>query len=151
MMAADPLHSVVYSIMPSGVSSRWPLPCRCACRVDAFAPHVAQHPAWLSHVQASCLERARPMAVGAFAGALAASSTVSPGRRRPERQRRAKAEGKIKGRGTLAREKPVCTWGRRGTRRGAATCRECAQRRTDTGEVACFARCTAMALDGAAS
>ena len=151
MMAADPLHSVVYSIMPSGVSSRWPLPCRCACRVDAFAPHVAQHPAWLSHVQASCLERARPMAVGAFAGALAASSTVSPGRRRPERQRRAKAEGKIKGRGTSPLESPVCTWGWRGTRQGPAACCEGAPYRARMGKIACFVRRTATPLDGAAS
>ncbi|OWI03318.1 hypothetical protein CDC13_15415, partial [Pseudomonas aeruginosa] len=36
---------------------------------------------------------------------------------RPERQRRAKAEGKTKGRGTGPRRKPVCTWGGRGTER----------------------------------
>ncbi|RIV48307.1 hypothetical protein D2W70_22195 [Burkholderia pseudomallei] len=147
MMAADSLRVIV----PSGVSFRWPPPYRRACRVDAFAPHVVQHLARLSQVQASCLEHARPMAVVVFAGALAASSTAPPGRRRPERQRRAKAEGKIKGRGTPAREEPVCTWGWRGTHRGAAACREGAQHRAATREVACFARCTAMALDGAAS
>ncbi|WP_199173236.1 hypothetical protein [Pollutimonas subterranea] len=50
-------------------------------------------------------------------GGLAASSVVPPDRRCQERQRGAKAEGKIKGRGTSLREKAVCTWGRRGTRR----------------------------------
>src|SRR5690606_41849954 len=79
----------------------------------AFTPHFAQPP----NVQPSCLDRVRPWAVDAFADGLAASSTAPPGRRCQERQRGAKAEGKIKGRGTLLREKAVCTWGRRGTRR----------------------------------
>jgi len=143
MMAADSLRFIV----PSGVSSCRPLPCRRACRASASASHVAQHPALLSHVQASCLERARPVAVGAFAGALAASSAAPPGRRRPERQRRAKAEGKIKGRGTWPLGNLVCTWGWRGTRQGAAACREGAQRRIGVGETACFVRWTATALD----
>ncbi|WP_081332276.1 MULTISPECIES: hypothetical protein [Burkholderia] len=145
MMAADSLRFIV----PSGVSSCWPSPCRRACRASASASHVAQHPAPLSHVQASCLERARPVAVAAFAGALAASSAAPPGRPRPERQRRAKAEGKIKGRGTWPLENLVCTWGGRGTRHGAAACREGAQCRIGIGEVACFVRWTAPALDGA--
>ena len=147
MMATDSLRFIV----PSGVFFRWPSPYRRACRASAFASHAAQHPAALSLVQASCLERAWPMAVAAFPGAWSASNATPPGRRCPERQRRAKVEGKIKGRGILAREKPVCTWGRRGTRRGAATCREDAQCGAGTGEVACFERCTAMALDGTAS
>jgi len=145
-MAADSLRFIV----PSGVSFRWPSPCRRACRASASAPHFALRPVQPSHVQASCLERARPAAVGAFAGALAASSAAPPGRRRPERQRRAKAEGKIKGRGTSPLENLVCTWGWRGTRQGAAACREGAQRRICVGESACFARWTATALDGAA-
>lgn len=142
MMAADSLRFIV----PSGVSSCWPSP----CRASASAPHVAQHPATHSPVQASCLERARPMAVAAFPGALAESSAVPPGRRRLERQRGAKAEGKIKGRGTWPLENLVCTWGERGTRSGAAACREGAQRRIGAGEVACFVRWTATVLDGAA-
>ncbi|WP_081262436.1 hypothetical protein [Ralstonia solanacearum] len=146
MMAADSLRVIV----PSGVCFRWPSPCRRACRASASALHVAQHPATLSTVQASCLERARPMAVVAFPGAQAASSTAPPGRRCPERQRRAKAEGKIKGRGTWPLENLVCTWGWRGTRHGAAACREGAQRRIGIGEAACFARWTAPVLDGAA-
>jgi hypothetical protein len=68
-------------------------------------------------VQASCLERARPAAIAAFAGALAAHAAAPPGRRCPERQRGAQAEGKTKGRGTGPRRKPVCTWGEHGTER----------------------------------
>lgn len=117
MMAADSLHVAVHPIVPSGVSFRLLLPCRRACNADAFAPHFAPHSAQPSNVQASCLKRARPAAIGAFAGALAASSTAPPGRRRPERKRRAKAEGKTKGRGTGPRRKPVCTWRWRGTER----------------------------------
>ncbi|WP_237765865.1 hypothetical protein [Enterobacter hormaechei] len=68
-------------------------------------------------MQASCLERARPAAIAAFAGALAAHAAAPPGRRCLERQRKAKAEGKTKGLGTLPRRKPVCTWGEHGTQR----------------------------------
>lgn len=113
MMAADSLRFGV----PSGMSFRWLLPCRRACRAGAFAPHVALHPAQPSNVQASCLERARPAAMAAFAGALAAHAAAPPGRRCLERERKAKAEGKTKGRGTGPRRKPVCTWGWRGTQR----------------------------------
>lgn len=145
MMVADSLRFVV----PSGGSFR----CASSCRADAefahSASHVAQPPAMLSDVQVSCLERTGPAAVVAFAGALAACSAAPPGRRRLERQRQAKAEGKIKGRGTSAREKPVCTWGWRGTRLRAAACRESAQCRLGIGEDVCFARWTAPVLDGA--
>lgn len=145
MMAADSLRFIV----PSGVSFRGPSPCRRACRAQASEAHVAQYPVRPPHVEASCLERARLVAVAAFAGALAASSTAPPGHRRPERERRAKAEGKIKGRGTWPLEKLVCTWGERGTRSGAAACREGAQCRIGIGEAACFVRWTAPVLDGA--
>ena len=145
MMATDSLRFIV----PSGVSSRWPSPRRRACRTCACAPHVAQYPALPSHVQASCLERARPVAVAAFAGGLAASSTAPLGRRRPERKQGARAEGKIKGRGTLPLENPVCTWGWRGTRQGAAACRKSAQGRIGIGEDTCFVRPAALLLDGA--
>ncbi|MCO2376536.1 hypothetical protein FA354_16440, partial [Pseudomonas aeruginosa] len=111
MMAADSLHVAVPLVVPSGMSFRWLPPCRRACGAGAFAPRLAQYPAQPSSVQASCLERARPVAIGAFAGGLAASSAALSGRRRPERQRGAKAEGKTKGRGTWSRRKPVCTWG----------------------------------------
>ncbi|HBP5804407.1 TPA: hypothetical protein L5713_002608 [Pseudomonas aeruginosa] len=117
MMAADSLHVAVHLVVPSGVSLCWPSPCRRACSAGAFAPHFALPSAQPSNVQASCLERARPMAVAAFAGALAARAAAPPGRRCPERQRGAKAEGKTKGRGTGPRRKPVCTWGWRGTQR----------------------------------
>lgn len=144
MMETDSLRFVV----PSGVFFRYPSSCRRASRADAFASHDARHSGLLSHVQASCLERARPMAVVTFPGELAASSAAPPGRRRLERKRQAKAEGKIKGRGTRPLENPVCTWGWRGTRQEAATCRESAQCRTGIGESACFARWTAPILDG---
>ena len=113
MMAADSLRVAVHLIVPSGVSIQWLSACRRVCSASASAPHFALP----SNVQASCLERARPAAIAAFAGALAASSAALPGRRRPERQRRAKAEGKTKGRGTWPRRKPVSTWGERGTER----------------------------------
>ncbi|WP_260688139.1 hypothetical protein [Pseudomonas sp. AO-1] len=117
MMASDSLHVTVHLIVPSGMSSCRPSPCRRACRASASAPHDAQHPAQPSSVQASCLERAWPAAIGAFAGGRAASSAAPPGRRCPERQRGAKAEGKTKGRGTGPRRKQVCTWGWRSTER----------------------------------
>ncbi|WP_240465009.1 hypothetical protein [Pseudomonas aeruginosa] len=109
MMAANSLRSGV----PSGMSFSLLLPCCRACRAGAFAPHVALPSAQPSNVQASCLERAWPAAfmasVRAFAGALAAPAAAPPGRRCLERQRKAKAEGKTKGRGTGPRRKPVCT------------------------------------------
>ncbi|PSD14457.1 hypothetical protein C7E14_12835 [Stenotrophomonas maltophilia] len=117
MKAADSLHVAVHLIVPSGVSSCCSSPCRRACSAGAFAPHFALPSAQPSNVQASCLERTRPAAIGAFAGGLAAGAAAPPGRRCPERQRRAKAEGKTKGLGTLPRRKPVCTWGEHGTER----------------------------------
>ncbi|EMO6796789.1 hypothetical protein RZD65_006587, partial [Pseudomonas aeruginosa] len=105
MMAADSQHVAVPLIVPSGKSFRLLPPCRRACSASASAPRFAQHPAQPSNVQASYLERAQPAAIGAFAGALAARAAAPPGRRCPERQRRAKAEGKTKGLGTLPRRK----------------------------------------------
>lgn len=113
MMAADSLRSGV----PSGLPFSLLPPCRRACRVGAFAPHVALPSAQPSNVQASCLERARPAAIAAFAGALSVHAAAPPGRRCLERQRKAKAEGKTKGRGTGPRRKPVCTWGGHSTER----------------------------------
>ncbi|KAB0541771.1 hypothetical protein F7P85_16505 [Kerstersia gyiorum] len=117
MMATSSLRSGV----PSGMSFYGSSPCRRARSAGAFAPHFALPSAQPSNVQASCLERAWPAAPGlsicAFAGGLAAGAAAPPGRRCPERQRRAKAEGKTKGRGTGPRRKPVCTWGWRGTQR----------------------------------
>ncbi|HBP4578110.1 TPA: hypothetical protein L5595_003216 [Pseudomonas aeruginosa] len=117
MMAVDSLHVAVHLIVPSGMPFRLLSPCRRACSAGAFAPHFALSSAQPSNVQASCLERARPVAIVAFAGGLAAGAATPPGRQGPERQRRAKAEGKTKGRGTGPRRKPVCTWGWRGTQR----------------------------------
>ncbi|KLP95915.1 hypothetical protein ABF77_17490 [Enterobacter roggenkampii] len=146
MMAADSLYVAVHLVVPSGMPIQWLSACRRACSASASALHFALP----SHVQASCLERARPAAVSAFAGALAAYAAAPPGRRCPERQRGAKAEGKIKGRGTQPLENPVCTWGWRGTRQEAAACRESAQCHVGIGESACLVRWTAPILDGAA-
>lgn len=117
MMAVDSLHVAVHLIVPSGVSFCCSSPCRRACSAGAFALHFALPLAQPSSVQASCLERARPVAVAVFAGALAARAAAPPGRRCPERQRGAKAEGKTKGGGTCRPAKPVCTWGWRSTQR----------------------------------
>lgn len=136
MMAADSLHGVVHSIVPSDVSFRWSSPCRCACSACAFAQHFAQLPAPSSYVQASCL------------GGLAAGSAAPPGRRRPERKRGAKAEGKIEGSGTLPAHKRVCTWGWRGTHHLAAPCRDVCQSLVGIGETACMARPGRMTLAG---
>lgn len=150
-MAADSLHVVVHLIVLSNVFFGWPSPRRRTCSAGAFALHVARHPAQPSHVQASCLERAHPRAAAAFAGGLAESSAAPPSRRRLERKRQAKAEGKIKGRGTQPLENPVCTWGWRGTRQRPTACRESAQRRIGIGEGACLAHLAVLALDGGTS
>ena len=145
MRAANLLHANVHGLVLSGVSS----PCRRACNADAFAWHFALHSVQPSDVQASCLEHGRPVAVAAFAGALPAGAAAQPGRDCRERMREANAEGKIEGRGTEVRAKSVCTWGWRGTRQGAASCRQLPQRLAGAGNLACFARLGAMALDGA--
>jgi len=131
-----------------GLSFRWLPPCRRACRAGAFAPPVARHPAASSPVQTACPERAMPGAWRPLAGGQAARCAAPPVRRRPERQRRSKAQGKIKGRGTWPLKNLVCTWGWRGTRPGIPACREGAQYRFGIGESVCFARWTALALDG---
>lgn len=146
MTTTDSLRFVV-SI---GLSFRWFPPCRRVCRAGAFAPHIARHPVAYSPVQTACPERVMPKAWQTLAGGHAARCAAPPVRRRPERQRRSKAQGKIKGRGTGPLENLVCTWGWRSTRQAAAACREGAQCRVGVGEVACFVRWTAPALDGAA-
>lgn len=113
MMAADSLRIIVLS----GVSLRLLSPCRGVCSARADLAYSARHFAQPSHVQASCLERARPAAIGAFAGALAAGAAALPGRRCRERKWETKAEGKTKGGGTCRSATPVCTWGWRGTER----------------------------------
>lgn len=151
MMAADSLHADVHCIVPSGVSIRWLLPCRRACSANAFALHFALPTAQPSTVQASCLERARPAALAAFAGGLAASSAAPPGRHCRERKREAKAEGKIEGCGTTVRTKPVCTWVGRGTRPRAASCRPQPPCLAVIGNSVCRIRSGALGLSGAAS
>ncbi|PRF70968.1 hypothetical protein [Cupriavidus metallidurans] len=151
MMAADSLHVALHLVVPSSMSCCCPSPCRRACSASASAPHFALPSAQQSNVQASCLERARPVAVFAFAGALAARAAAPPGRRCPERQRGAKAEGKIEGRGTTARAKPVCTWVGGGTRHKVASCRQQPQGLAGIGNTVCRMRSGAMGLVGTAS
>jgi hypothetical protein len=87
--------------------------------------HVAVNVARLHPCRVSCCSRrglspcirlAPELARLATIGVLAASSAAPPSRRYRKHQRPAKAQGKIKGRGTSAREKPVCTWGWYSTR-----------------------------------
>ena len=90
MMAADALHVAVYLIVPSGVPIRWPSAFRRVCSAGASALHFALP----SHVQASCLERARSAAlitsVRAFADALAAYAAEPPCHPLPGRPARGK-------------------------------------------------------------
>lgn len=134
-------------------------------QTDAFASRLFLHPSLLlsagssrafaqvgvrPNVQMDCPERAMLQARLALVGRQAAQYAAPPGHRRPVPSGRGKVQGKIKGRGTLPLENPVCTWGWRGTRQGAAACRESAQGRIGIGESVCFARRTAPVLDGAA-
>ena len=147
MIAADSLHASVHGLVLSGVSA----PCRRACSASAFAWHFALPPAQPSHVQASCLEHGWPAAIAVFAGALAARAAAAPGQHCRERMREAEMQGKIEGRGTKVRAKPVCTWGWRGTRHRAAWCRQQPQRLVGIGNTVCRIRSGAMGLAGAAS
>jgi hypothetical protein len=148
MMAADSLHFAAPLIVPSGMSFYCSSPCRRACSAGAFAPHFALPSAQPSNVQASCLERAWPAAIGVFAGALAARAAAPPGRRCPERERGAKAEGKTKGRGTC---RPKASLHVGVARHGAASppCRVGREARANAGMSACFARRTRRSLQGA--
>ena len=147
MMAAGLLHAKLHGLVLSGVSS----PCRRACNADAFAWHFALHSVQPSNVQVSCLEHGRPVAVAVFAGALPAGAAAPPGRDCRERMREANAEGKIEGRGTEVRAKSVCTWRWRGTRQGAASCRQQPQCLASIGNTVCRIRSGAMGLSGATS
>lgn len=147
MIAADFLHANVHGLVLSGVSS----PCRRACSARAFVPHFALPPALSPHVQTSCLEHGWPTAVAAFAGTLAARAAAPPGRSCRERKREANAEGKIEGRGTRVRAKPVCTWVGGGTRPRAAARRQQPQCLAVNGNTGCHIRSGAMGLAGAAS
>ena len=147
MMATDSLRIIV----PSGVSFCWPLSCRRACSASASALHFALPPAQPSHVQASCLEHGWPAAIAVFAGALAARAAAAPGQHCRERMREAEMQGKIEGRGTTVRAKPVCTWGWRGTRHKAASCRQQPQCLASIGNTVCRIRSGAMGLSGATS
>ncbi|CAQ44858.1 hypothetical protein B9Y80_21715 [Stenotrophomonas maltophilia] len=145
----------MHLIVPSGMLFCCSSPCHRACRASAFASHFALPLALPSHVQASCLEHGRPAAIAVFAGALAARAAAPPGRscreREPGGPGEANAEGKIEGRGTTVRAKPVCTWVGGGTRPSAAACRQWPYCLADIGSAVCRIRSGAMGLAGAAS
>lgn len=140
---------------------------RHACSASASAPHFARHRQRPLHgmdshvatpvharfsvhsaVQTACPERARPAAWRAFAGRQAAPCAAPPGHRIPVLSGREKMQGKIKGRGTSLREKTVCTWGWRGTRRVAAPCRVVRQCLAGIEESVCRTRLALIVLDG---
>ena len=152
LLAVDSLRIAVQPVALSGVPVRLHGPCRRAWRACAVAPHTAQptalHSVQPSHVQTSCLERARPAAIGVFAGVLTARAAAPPGRDCRERMREANAEGKIEGCGTQVRTKPVCTWVWGGTRPRAASCRQQPQCLAGIGNTVCRVRSGAMGLSG---
>ena len=144
MIAVDSLRTIVLS----GVSMCCASACRRACSASASALRCALPSAQPSNVQTSCLEVARPAAVGVFAWAPVAHAAAPPGPRCRERQREADGEGKIKGRGTQVRAKPVCTWGGRGTPPGVASCRRWLQDLAAIGYFLCLVRWDALVFDG---
>ena len=151
-LAADSLLIAVRPVVRLCGAFRLHGACRRAWRACAFAWHTALyqalHSMQPSHVQMSCLEHGRPVAVAAFAGALAAVAAASPGRDCRERMREANAEGKIEGCGTTVRAKPVCTWVGRGTRPRAASCRPQPPCLAGIGNSVCRIRSGAMGLSG---
>jgi hypothetical protein len=142
--------SLVIDVL-SDVSLRMRSPRRRVCSASASVPGFAQHLPLHSSVQTACPERAMPAAWRAFAGRQAAPCAAPPGHRIPVPLGRGKMQGKIKGRGTALREKPVCTWGWRGTRQIAAPCRVDSQCVVGTEESVCLARLASTDLDGGAT
>ena len=148
MMAADSLHFAAPLIVPSGMSFYCSSPCRRACSAGAFAPHFALPSAQPPNVQASCLERAWPAAIGVFAGGLAARAAAPPGRRCPERERGQRRKARQRVRHSAARKASLHVGV---ARHGAASppCRVGREARADAGMSACFARSDTPELAGA--
>lgn len=144
------VHSLCF-IVPSDMSS----PCRYTCHAAAGRLYLTQHPPRSSLVQTACRECAMAVAWPTLAAGYAARHAAQPGHRYSEREHgvraECKAEGKIKGRGTLWRERFVCTWGWCGTREGMAVCHKGAPSHVRIEENACLTRCVALTLDGAAA
>jgi hypothetical protein len=140
MMAADSLHVVVHLIVPSCMSFRLLLPCRRVCSASASAPHFALP----SHVQASCLERARPAAfiasVRAFAGGAGCSRSSAAGTPVPGATAEGKGGRQDKRTRHRAASKACLHVGV--ARHGAASppCRVRREGRANAGMPACFAR-----------
>lgn len=68
-------------------------------------------------VQMICFERGLSATTPLFVGEQALCRGVLPGHRRSEPERRARAQGKIKGHGTVARRKPCLHRGKGSTHR----------------------------------
>jgi hypothetical protein len=151
MMAADSLHVAVHLIVPSGVSFWLFVAVSSRVQCGAFAPHFALPSAQPSNVQASCLERARPAAVSAFAGALAARAAAPPGRRLPGAPARGKGGRQDKRTRHRAASKASLHMGV--ARHGAASppCRVWREARANAGMSACFARPDTPELAGSAA
>lgn len=147
----------------SGVSFSMQPVCHCACISGASAPQLSVHLGGIvlhaiahlharsgvhPHVQMACPERAIPMAWQAPAGRQAAHRVAPLEHRITVPSGRGKMQGKRKGGGTSLREKPVCTWGWRGTRPVAAPCRIDSQGLVGIEESACLARWASTLLDG---
>ena len=94
--AGDSLRIGVQPVVLSGVFALIQVPCRCTWRARAFARYAALHSAQPSNVQASCLERAGPVALAAFAGAPVAHGAAPPGRSGRERMREAMRKARQK-------------------------------------------------------
>ena len=152
--AIDVLSGVRLSMQPM---------CRCERRPSASALHFSVHLGGIvlhaiahlharagvhPHVQMACPERAMPMAWLALAGRQAAHRVAPLEHRITVPSGRGKMQGKIKGRGTTWREKPVCTWGWRGTRLVAAPCRIDSQGLVGIEESASLTRWASTVLDG---
>lgn len=132
------------------VLSGVPMAMRSLCRRKRSASASALHSRVHSLVQTACPERATPAVWRAFAGRQTAPCVAPPGQRIPVLSGREKMQGKIKGRSTTLREKPVCTWGWRGTHLIAAPCRVVSQCLVRIENSACFARSAMLGLDGSA-
>lgn len=120
----------------------------CVCRYRTGV--IALHGLRQSFVQTACPERTPLLARIALAGDPLAGVTASPGHRVPGPKGWGKMQGKIKGRGTMAREMSVCTWGGHGTCQGRIACLRKYRGRVSAGMATCHLRSCPMVLAGVA-
>ena len=153
MMAVDSLHAAVPLVVPSGVSACCSSACRRACSARAFAPRFAlafgaavRRAGVLPRTRSACGPRLVHLA---FAGGLAAGAAEPPGRRCPERERGAKAEGKKKDAAPGRVESQSAHGG--AARSGSAAVPRGREGRANAGMSACFARRDTPELAGRAA